>query len=114
MFMICVITGRLRKVRKQETLWPLPSGPRWSGPFLPPQAASADPSSLFKSLLGRFVLLRMIRARLQPGEVELAQPFADRAFRHGDRKAPGHFRAQIDAAPADDFVGLGIGTGLVI
>src|SRR5271157_3942110 len=84
-----------------------PAWRRWCRAGLP----SGGRRSFFKSLLRRRILLRMIRARLQPGEVELAQPFADRAFRHGDRKAPGHFRAQIDAAPADDLVGPGIGTG---
>ena len=40
-----------------------------------------------------------------------AAAFADRAVGYGDRETPGHLRAQIDAGPADDFAGLGIGAG---
>ena len=70
---------------------------------------NADPSPFFKSLLRRRILLRMMRTGLKPGELHFAQPFADRAFRYRDRKAPGHFLAQINTAPAYDLVGLGVG-----
>ncbi len=46
----------------------------------------------------------MKRAWLQPRQLELAQPFADRAFAHGHREAPGNLLAQIDAAPTHDLM----------
>src|ERR1700754_2544238 len=53
----------------------------------------------------------MMRPGLQLGELQLAQPFADGAFRYRDREAPGYFSAKIDTAPTDDFVDLAIRTG---
>jgi len=72
---------------------------------------AADPSSFFKSLLCGRILFGMMRPRLQLGEFQLPQPFADRALGNGDREAPGYLRAQIDAAPADNFVDIRIRPG---
>src|SRR5271166_111033 len=49
----------------------------------------------------------MMRAGLKAGELQLAQPFADRASRHGDRKAPGDFRTQIQAGVRGPWAHLG-------
>src|ERR1051325_6852905 len=65
--------------------------------------------SFFKSLLGRFIFLRMKRTWLQPGQTELAQPFADGPLGHFDGETASDLRAQIDAAPADHAMFLWIG-----
>ena len=49
-------------------------------------------------------------ARLQSRQLELAQPFADRSFGDSDREPPGYLVTQIDTAPTDHFVILGIRT----
>ena len=59
-----------------------------------------DPSSFFKSRLGCRVFLRMHRPRLQSGQPELVQPFADGAFMHLDAEAAPHLPQQINTAPA--------------
>ena len=48
--------------------------------------------------------------RLQPGQAELAKPFADRAFMHAHRPPTGYFGLQVDAPPADHLIGRRIGT----
>ena len=48
-------------------------------------------------------------AGLQPGQLKLAQPFGDRPFGDRDRETAGYFVTQIDAAPTDNLVLLGIG-----
>jgi hypothetical protein len=40
----------------------------------------------------------MIRTRLQPRQLKLAEPFAHRTFRHDDTKTLTDFIAQINAA----------------
>ena len=54
----------------------------------------------FKSLLCRHILLRMIRARLQPGQAEPAQQLADSPFVQFNRIAPDDLFTHIDTAPA--------------
>src|SRR3954465_15255911 len=54
------------------------------------------------------VLLRMVRTRLQPGEAPLAQPLDHGALRYRDGKAALDLAAQVNAAPADDLMDLGI------
>jgi hypothetical protein len=51
----------------------------------------------------------VIRAWLQPGQFELAEPFADRALGYCHRETPGHLGAQINAAPPHDLRFLGSG-----
>jgi len=46
----------------------------------------------------------MDRPRLQPGQTELAKPFADRAFMHVHRPSTGDFGLQVHAPPADHLV----------
>ncbi len=41
----------------------------------------------------------MKRTRLQPRQIQLAQPAADRAYRNLHRKPARHLGAQINAAP---------------
>ena len=53
-------------------------------------SADGDCVDFFKSRLGGSVLLRMKRARLQPGHTKLAQPFADRALVHIAQRLPVH------------------------
>ena len=57
-----------------------------------------------KNLLRRRIFLGMKGARLQARQTELAQPFADRAFRHRDRKPARHFIAQVDTTPTDHAI----------
>ena len=52
----------------------------------------------------------MIRTWLQAGPPHLAQPTPDGDLIHGDREASGDLGARIDAAPAHDFVHLGVRT----
>lgn len=65
---------------------------------------SAECRSSFKKLLHRCIFLGMIRARLEPGQLQLAQPFADRALAHRDRKAPSNLVTQINTSPPHDLV----------
>ena len=51
----------------------------------------------------------MERTRLQPGQIQLAQPFSDGPFGNLDGETAGDLRAQINAAPADHAVFLRIG-----
>jgi hypothetical protein len=60
--------------------------------------------SFFKSRLGSRIFLRMHRPRLQPGQLELMQPFANRAFVHFDRKPALDHGQQVDTPPAHHFV----------
>jgi hypothetical protein len=62
----------------------------------------------FERLLCRGIPLRMIRTWLQPGEAPLAQPLDHGAFSHADGEAALDFAAQVNAAPADDFVDRGV------
>jgi hypothetical protein len=57
------------------------------------------PCEFVKTLLRLCIPLRMIWARLQPGQVELVQKLAHAALVECDQKLLGHLRAQINAAP---------------
>jgi len=50
------------------------------------------------------------RPRLQPGQANLVQPFADRAFPYRHTKAARNLVAQIHAAPAHHLVDCGVRT----
>src|SRR5271165_1943427 len=78
---------------------------RWS------QGAPLSPGwrSFFKTRLGVGIFLWMHRLRLQPGQAELMQPFADRAFMDFNREPALDHRQQIDTPPAHDFVAREIG-----
>lgn len=52
----------------------------------------------------------MHRSRLQPGQAQLVQPFADGALMHLDREPALHHSQQVHASPADHFVYCQIGT----
>lgn len=71
-------------------------------------ASLSRPVKFFKSLLGRCIFLRMQRTRLQPGQAQLVQPFADRAFMHRHGKAARHFGPQVNAPPAHNLVHIRI------
>ena len=51
----------------------------------------------------------MGQTRLQPGQIQLAQPFPDGPLGHLDGETAGDLRVQINAAPADHAVFLRIG-----
>jgi hypothetical protein len=53
----------------------------------------------------------MKRTRLQPGQVQFAQPFGDGALRHCDAETPSYLRTQIQAPPAHHLVDLGVRSG---
>ena len=46
----------------------------------------------------------MERTRLQPGQAQLVQPFADRALMHRHGKAARHLGPRVNAPPAHDLV----------
>src|SRR5665213_4468303 len=60
-----------------------------------------------KPMTWAVTFLRMKRARLQPRQIHLAQPFTDRSRGDSDCEPPSYLLAQIYTAPAHHFVLFG-------
>jgi len=103
---VCRSAPRYRRVSPAGRPWPHPGTRVLSAyPRCCRQALRAPGRrSFFKSCFGLRILLRMHRTRLQPRQAEFAEPGADRALMHLDRPAARHFRPQIRAPPAHDFM----------
>jgi hypothetical protein len=71
---------------------------------VPSSAALTRLAKFFKSRFRIRIFLRMVRPRLQAGQAELVQPFADRMHMNVDPKPTRNHPPQVAAPPASHLV----------